>query len=128
MPYPEVELAAARDFFLSPANFDETDLTVFYPAVIDSPVANMSRQTVLHYHSSWNPSACHPTQITLPIPGWLAHFHLCLPSLVPASGPPKNLVVDEYIQLRSLNVERPLRKVFHGVVLAAAAWPMTLLL
>jgi hypothetical protein len=30
MPYSEVELAAARDVFLSPANFDETDPTRFY--------------------------------------------------------------------------------------------------
>jgi hypothetical protein len=46
MPYSEAELAAARDFFLSPANFDETDPTCVYPGVIDSLLTNMSGQTV----------------------------------------------------------------------------------
>jgi hypothetical protein len=73
MPYSEAELPAARDFFLSPANFDETDPTCFYPGVIDSLLTNMSGQTVLHYHSRWNPSAYHPKQVTLPIPGWPLH-------------------------------------------------------
>jgi hypothetical protein len=81
--YWEAELAAARDFFLSPANFDETDPTRFYPAVIESLLRNMSGQTVLHYYSSWNHSACHPKQVTLPIPSWPAHSICCLPSLVP---------------------------------------------
>ena len=73
MPYSEAELVAARDFFLNPANFDATDPTRFYPDVINSLLTNISGQTVLHYYSSWNPSACHPNQVALPIPGWPVH-------------------------------------------------------
>jgi hypothetical protein len=85
MPYSEAELAAARDFFLSPANFDENNPTRFHPGVIDSLLTNMSGQTVLHYHSRWNPSASHPKQVTLPIPSWPLHsiyaFHRWSPPL-----------------------------------------------
>ena len=85
MPYSEAELVAARDFFLNPTNYDATDPTCFYPAVVDSLLAGMSGQTVLRYYSRWNPSACDPKLVTLPIPGWPVHsicaFHRWFPPL-----------------------------------------------
>jgi len=73
MPYSEAELAAARDFFLSPIYIDEDNPARFNPTVIDSILTNMSGSSVLKYNSSWNPGAPYLEQVILPIPGWPLH-------------------------------------------------------
>lgn len=53
--------AAARDIYV-----DEVNPAHFHPTAIDTILTNMSRLSVLNYHSSWNPAAPYLEQVMHP--------------------------------------------------------------